>query len=253
METATLKSQLAGVRRRLIWISATAGFFWSLLAVLGILLFAVWLDLLWELSPQARVAWVVLATLGGLILFAVFGGSMWRRSGDALVVRRLDHAASCGGAILSGWELSRQLCAVPDSRAETLTNGLAGLAVGKANQLAEKVKPSEAVSSQPLRVSSSVLGGMFLLVGVLGVCLPTLAETEWRRFVQPFHDVPPFSTTTFQVEPGDAEVIYGEGLNVRATIVGDAVEQVELVLESGGTSEVVPMFLEPGGGWRVCG
>ena len=251
MDTASLKARLAGVRRRLIWISATAGFFWSLFAVIGVLLVAVWLDLIWELSPQSRVAWLIIAGSLGLVLFAALCVRLWRKSAEAIVVRQLDQAARSGGAILSGWELSRQYSTAANESPKPLTAGLAGLAVSQANQLALTVKPADAVTPKPVKVSSTVLGSAVLLVGVLGVCLPALAMTQWRRFVSPFADVPPFSNVQFTIEPGDATILYGEGLNVRATVEGEPVEQVELIMESGEKSEVVPMFPEPAGGWRA--
>src|SRR5690606_10168432 len=92
----------------------------------------------------------------------------------------------------------------------------------------------------------------------------------------PNGDHPPYSAVTFTVAPGDAEVIYGQGFDVRVTADKPLSADVELVLvprdaqtENGGgkptdgtglavrrssaipSEQVLPMFPEPGGGWRA--
>ncbi len=56
----------------------------------------------------------------------------------------------------------------------------------------------------------------------------------------------------FEVTPGDVQVLYGSELEIRATVVGAPVEQLELVLESArGQEPPLPMFPEPDGAWRA--
>src|SRR5207245_639817 len=62
---------------------------------------------------------------------------------------------------------------------------------------------------------------------------------------------------------GDARVVYGSGLEIRASISGPPVDGVELVLQTAddsaagsprgakGTTEIVPMFPESEGRWRA--
>ena len=52
------------------------------------------------------------------------------------------------------------------------------------------------------------------------IVAPVLAQTEWPRSADPFGDHPPYSRTQFQVEPGDTEVRYGDGLDVFVTPTG---------------------------------
>src|SRR5262249_6551988 len=92
---------------------------------------------------------------------------------------------------------------------------------------------------------------------VLG--LPRLAWTQWLRFADPFGDHPPFSRVLFQVQPGDVQVIYGAGLEIRVATEGQSVERLDLVLESDGAehAEMLPLFREPavvrGAGGRGAG
>ena len=63
---------------------------------------------------------------------------------------------------------------------------------------------------------------------------------------------PPFSLSSFKIEPGNVKVPYGSELEIRATVSGAPVEQLELVLESAhGREPPLPMFPEANGVWRA--
>ena len=91
------------------------------------------------------------------------------------------------------------------------------------------------------------------IVAAVAVGLPGMAAVQWKRFLQPYADVPPFSLTTFEVTPGDKlDVLYGSDLEICATVRGAPVEQVELVLTSArGREPPLPMFPEADGRWRT--
>jgi len=256
MSDNRLKSLLEKVRRRHLVVGSTAGLLWAIVAAVSALLICMWLDLLWELSPQLRVVAAVVSALAGLLLLAWLGGRAWRAARDAYAARQLDRVGGFGGAIVSGWELSAKTApekATPDTRqAEAaLTAGLADLAVGHATELAATVPASQAISSRPARSAAGVFAGIAATVLVLLLCLPSLARTQWRRFADPYGDVPPFSRLKFQVEPGDAHVIYGTGLDVHVTVSGGLADRVELIFEAGSEAEVLPMFPEAGEKWRA--
>ena len=59
--------------------------------------------------------------------------------------------------------------------------------------------------------------------------MPGLVATEWRRFTQPWADVPPYSPLRFIVTPGDMQVLYGGELEIGARVEA-ARPIVELVL-----------------------
>ncbi len=52
----SLAAQLRRVRRRLLGIGTAAAAVWGLAAVTILVLMGAWLDLLWEFSPQWRIA-----------------------------------------------------------------------------------------------------------------------------------------------------------------------------------------------------
>jgi hypothetical protein len=90
-------------------------------------------------------------------------------------------------------------------------------------------------------------------VALVVVGFPRMARALWLRFSDPFGDHPPYSAVVLQVEPGDISVIYGQGIEVRASAGGAPVDRVELVLEPDGASaEKVPMFPEGNGRWRAA-
>ena len=111
MTHSPLRSRLRRTGRRLLWFGGTAALTWGLVAAALMALAGAWLDLLWELSPQARIAAVVVAAHGR----RVAGGGASAPGGvaarHAAVARRLDRAAGCGGDILTGLELDMSLSA----------------------------------------------------------------------------------------------------------------------------------------------
>ena len=65
-------------------------------------------------------------------------------------------------------------------------------------------------------------------------------------------DVPPCSSLQFTVAPGNTRVLYGEELEVSATVEGGVADHLELVLQSSdGNQASLPMFSEGGGTWRA--
>ena len=263
MAGPTLQSSFRRLRRRILYIEGCSGLFWGATAFVAVLLAALWIDLVLGLSPELRIgAWVVsgaalLVLLGMIVVRAV------RLLSDAGLANRLDSAGETGGQIRSGSDLSQSAgrASAYSSRPE-LTNGLAGLAVDRAAELAANVAPGRAAPARPLMRSLAILAGLATAVGVLVALMPQIAFTQWTRFVDPFGDHPAYSPYTFHLEPEGAEVIYGGSLELTASVEGPPVDQLELVLVLPGTAtslgarqaeplDVVPMFSEPGGGWRA--
>ncbi|MEX1229459.1 MAG: hypothetical protein WEB58_04415 [Planctomycetaceae bacterium] len=125
------------------------------------------------------------------------------------------------------------------------------MAVDKATALAASVPAATAISSRPARRAAGAFAGIAAAVMMLLVCVPSLARTQWRRFTEPYGNVPPFSQLQFQIEPGDIQVIYGKGLDVRVTVSGGPADRVELMIDTGREAEALPMFPEAGDKWRA--
>lgn len=248
----SLAAKLREVTTRYLCVQFLAALGWGLICLVFILAITVWLDLLFDLAPAFRAAapWGALVT--GLILIG--GLFTWRKrlftpqSGARLI----DATANAQGVVLCGWDLLQALGSNTTANSETSV-GLAQLAIADASQQAAGVSASKTVSLQPAkRPWTGILGGV-LLVGALVLIAPQMVRTEWNRFLQPWNDVPPASSTQLVLVPGDVDVRYGDPLEVFVEVHGDPVaDDVELVLTaSAGQEEVIPTFQESDGRWRT--
>ena len=94
-----LKRTLALSQRRMFSIGVAMALGWLLLAVIAVLVLAIWLDVLWELSPAARVAAMIAAFLVGGGLFTALMVSLSRTAVASRLAKRLDEVAGTGGEI----------------------------------------------------------------------------------------------------------------------------------------------------------
>lgn len=243
------------LKRRLVTQGGLSGAAWGLCGALALLLAGVWLDLVWELSAGARVAAIVLATLAGLAFLVSFVVQAVQATRDFALACRLDETAHTGGQVVSGFELQSAGTAV--AAAPQLTQGLASLAVSQAVRIAEQVPTALAVPSQATRRAGVTAAVFCASLGLVGLIAPRLTATEWQRFLDPYGDHPPYSRTSFVVEPGDAKVRYGDGLEVVVTTAGPPVDSLELVLRTEVDDrgiyydEPLPMFAEAHDRWRA--
>jgi uncharacterized coiled-coil DUF342 family protein len=246
---------LLKVRRRFLWIHSAAGLAWGIAIAAVVVLLGVWLDLIFEFSPLARIAAAVVALVTAI---AAFGWLISRAAGRSRLQRlagSLDALSGATGQIKSGLDLALTPVHNPTKDA-ALTRGLAEVAIARAGELARRVSQGQAVSTRPITRSWSALAGIGVVMGAFVVLLPRMSSTEWLRFIDPFGDHPPYSAIQFTVTPAGARVVYGNGLDVDVATQGGAVEQAELVLVhpsigTGERVEVLPMFPVPGGGWRA--
>ncbi len=252
MSERSLTDVFARLRRRVLAIDGAAGAVWGVVAAALWIAAAVWLDLLFELGPRIRIA--LLAT--ALVAAAVVVGSLIRRAiirgAVPALARRVDDVARTGGQILSGVELAAASPPADWSARPELSAGLSRLAVDRATRLANGVSRRDVVPLQPLGRSSPSLAATALVSSAVVVFLPRLAATEWRRFADPFGDHPPFSALAFDIDPGDARVVYGSALEIHVTVSGGLVDAVDLVVDSPALAgEPLPMFAESPGHWRA--
>jgi hypothetical protein len=259
-----LQSRLRKAALRLRLIGSAGALVWGLVAAVVLLVFAAWLDLLWELSASARIALLWSAAATAVIVLSVLAYRTARTAGPAALARRLDIAVNSSGEILTGWELDRAICTPHAPREEIhhaerdeygqtpLSAGLATMAAEHAEALARRAPLGKAVPAKPLGRAVAVLALLAAAIGLLFLAMPDLVKTEWNRFRDPSADVPPYSPLRFAVEPPGAQVLYGEDLEISATVAGGVADHLELVLESGdGSQSSLPMFSEAGGTWRA--
>lgn len=126
------------------------------------------------------------------------------------------------------------------------------MAVAQADRTAQGIRPSAAAPARPLRRPLAVTAALAALLALLILLMPRLAVTQWTRLVAPYDDVPPYSATALEVEPGNKAVLYGGSQEIVARVVGPDVDRVELVLETAdGRQEVLPMFPAEERLWRT--
>lgn len=266
----TFQAVFQRIRRRIGMIGAAVSLLWLLLAFALVLAVAAWCDLLWELSPDLRIGSMVVAAL---IATAVCARALWIHiagpSRTAAVANRLDELLGGSGEIRVGVDLERQF---PRARASSekadvpLTPGLAHLAVDAAAERAAKASVAKAVPWKPIRRPSALIACFLIGLTLVALINPRLLATQWMRFTHPWADAPPYSSLTFSVDPGDAEVPYGGELEIRVSTSGPPIEAMNLILlpasslssstssqASGPPSEGdrVPMFREADGSWRT--
>ncbi|MBC7815349.1 MAG: hypothetical protein IAG10_00455 [Planctomycetaceae bacterium] len=242
------------LKHRVLAIGGASGATWGCSAAIGLLLAGMWLDLVWDLSAAARLIAVLAAVIAGLTLLASFVARAIRRAQDAVLARQLDETGETGGEIVSGFEL--QTASSSTTTMVGLTHALAELAVVKAARRAAQIPLALVAPSQPVRRAAVSFGALSLGLILIAMLAPRLAGTEWLRFADPFGDHPPFSQTELRVEPGDAKVRYGDGLDVFVTTAGPPVDELELVLRIGNSKtklreEALPMFPDSPGRRRA--
>ena len=201
-----LQARLRKAGRRLRLMGSAGALVWGLVAAVVLLVFAAWLDLLWELSPTARIVLVWGSAAAGAMLLLVLAYRTARTARPAALARRLDIAVNSSGEILTGWELDSR---VRSSAAQThqgrrkmvglrctrphptespeyppLTAGLVTMAAEHAESLARRAPLAKAVPAKPLGRALVVLAAQAAAIGLLALAMPALVKTEWNRFAQ---------------------------------------------------------------------
>jgi hypothetical protein len=289
MFTSTLNDTFRRLKQRILAIDSVSGVAWGCFVFVLLVLAGAWLDLIWELSSTARVATIVVAAAVGLSISSRFLYLAICQTRDIRLARRLDDTGGTGGQIVSGLELQLSSDSTAASRlplfsmlavlwgshenaalslplnqkgrresipdvevTNTLSFGLARLAVMNAANIADQIPRTQAVPIKPVLQATTCTVSLLAGMGLISAFVPGLTGTEWKRFVDPYGDHPPYSATIFLVEPGNARVRYGEGLNIVVTTDGPPVDDVELVLLADSRStkdEKLPMFPEAKGRW----
>ncbi len=260
VSTPSLRRTLDRVQQRMKLIGNSSGLIWGTFGFFVVLLSWMWIDVILDLPPFLRIlAWITSFCVMFTLIVKTFLQTR-QRSSHAFVATRLDQVANTGGEILTGldlWVSGRQKKVV-----DTVSAGLAELAVQQASRKALRVSEEEAVPAKPLFQSALSMLGLFLFVLILVVLLPRMAKTELVRFVLPYGDQPAWSQYQFIVTPEATEVIYSETLDLTAEVYGPGVDSVELVLipplkersrsaEEAEPIDVLPMFPDHEGIWHA--
>ena len=247
MPTSPLQSQLQPIKRRLWLLGTAAALVGAIIATILFILLGGWLDLVWELAPEGRIAFLTAAGLIGTTVFVVAVVRVAKQGRPSLLAQRIDRTMNFGGALLTGCELETTFRA---EKSRTAT--LAHIAVEHAVTLAATTVPKKAVPAEQTQQLAIVLTSLIGFVGLLALLLPEMMQTQWNRFLYPYSDVPRFSNTIIEIIDPDKRVLYGDPLDIRAAVRGEPLDAATLVLETeSGTTETLPMFPESDSHWRA--
>jgi hypothetical protein len=237
-----LTDLLKKFRRRTVAVGAAVAASWATVTVLVLLAAFAWADLVVELPAMFRFICGLFAIAAALIAATNIGLRTRRATSGLEIARRLDVVTKSGGQILSGVDLA------PAMVGGATTIGLRQLAIRRAGDLAGNIDPATAIPLKRLIKPWALLIVGLIVAMQLAFSFPGLLSAQWFRFTDPFGDHPPYSKLTFDVEPGNAKVIYGGAVDIRATVHGGAADHLELVLNG---AESLPMFPEGNGVWRA--
>src|SRR6478609_8004027 len=101
----TLHQRLAELKRRLLRVAAGCGAGWALIAIVSMLILAMWLDLMVELPAGLRTIADVIALTAGVALFARLVLAALHDASPLSLGRRIDVAAGANGQVISGIDL----------------------------------------------------------------------------------------------------------------------------------------------------
>ncbi|HJQ79698.1 MAG TPA: hypothetical protein VJ828_07070, partial [Lacipirellulaceae bacterium] len=230
---------LAPFHRRASALIAGRTFLLGALLLLAALLAFMWIDLVWAIPTAGRWAITRLGLVVGLL--AIVATWWWKKRGltTGQVAYWVDTQAKTGGELLAGWQLEQR----PPAKASTLTKGLAQMASVRAGRRLASIEPESVLPADAVKKAAWMLCAGIGLTVLLTIILPSLAWTQWQRFVFPSRDVPPYTGVIIELDPAEATVLYGDDVTIKANITTGRVEYIELVtITPDGKLHVVPML-----------
>jgi hypothetical protein len=248
MHRDRLTERLETLRSKALRIRWSASLAWSLLVLVLMFVGVMWLDLMLELSAAFRqyAVWIVVLTAG--VLVAYLGLRYWIRIKLSVIARDMDQQIGTGGEIRSGLDLLST-----QQQRHGLAKGLAEVAIIQANKLIWSIPLDNALTPAPAYRAWKVAGVAGAVLLVCTIIMPRLAATQLARLFDPHGDHPPYARNTFEIDPGDVGVVYGQPQKIVARVFGPAVDEVELVLVDQQSQDqvIVPMFPDSEKTWMT--
>jgi hypothetical protein len=229
-------------RRRSAAVGGAVAASWAVVTIAFLLGAFAWADLVVELPGPVRLICGIVALAVALVIVARISLQCRDACSNLEIARRLDSAAGSQGQILSGVDLAPAMIGGP------MMMGLRHLAIRRAGDLINEIDPATAIPLKRLHKPVALIAAGLLITIGLAQLAPGLLSVQFLRFTDPFGDHPPYSKLSFDVDPGNAKVIYGGAVDIRATVHGGIADRLELVLNG---SESLPMFPEGDGVWRA--
>ncbi len=247
-----LEQALFPLRQRALVVGSLVAVAVAALVVITTLVLGMWIDLTVPLSTGLRRLVLPLAAVSAVAFAIVLLRRSSRDFKEPALARRVDEVSHSGGRVMTGYELTDVDANSKSPRSGALSEGLALIAAGQAEQVCSTVNEAEAIPSDPARYWWKVVGATSLCLCVFAGFVPRMAWTQVQRILVPMESQLPYSPTSISVEPGDTEVLFGDDLELIATISGPLVEDLELVLRyDDQTEERLPMLAETDQRWRT--
>ncbi|QDV43564.1 hypothetical protein Enr13x_34210 [Stieleria neptunia] len=236
---SSVSSVLRPYRKRWLFLASTRMVLWSLATIVVIWIAAMWIDLVWALpdgirwwvsriAPQVAILVTAAALLVRLIHF-----------NDDAIARCIDAEKDTGGEVLVGLQLEAR----PWPSKDSLTLGMASLAVDRSRQLAASFSTGDVFRFDSLRRPSVILFSMLSVVLLVAMIVPAIAKTQVTRLLSPTSDVPPYTGVMIELQLDRDSVTYGDSTLIRATSTGARVERMQLVIRTlKGEESVLPML-----------
>lgn len=227
-------------------VCAAAGIFAFLWGGICVLLALIGADTVFQLGAWARL------TLDGIGLLAVCGWAVHllrrsqreRRGARGLAMLMERQHGDLDNALINAVEFEDMLAA----GGVGMSVGMMREEISRAAARVRGISPADCVPRERMARERRMLLAVVLIAAVVLALFPSLLIAVAPRYLDPFGDHPPFSLTTFDVEPKGARIFYGDALTVRATLGGRIPKDPVLVTvgEDGAEERTALIRGEPG-------
>ncbi len=220
-------------RARLTWrtVEAVDGLIRTFIVGGGALIVGLVVDNLLHLPSAVRLAYValllaaVLGLLGRLVFYPLF-----RRLNDEMVAAHLERSLpDLDNRIINAVLLYRER--FPDRLARRMVDSQLSSAARWVSGRRLPRPPEVSGLWRPGRWAIALLAALVLY----GALFSTYFGNAFRRLIFPTRDIPPITDTRLEVSPGDAEVLQGDSVTVKALVRGVLPPAGDIQLRGGGT------------------
>ncbi|MGJ8725623.1 MAG: hypothetical protein ACSHYB_13775 [Roseibacillus sp.] len=240
-ETRQIERQLQAVRRRIRRVQLWRGGLWVAAFFLGGLFFSMALD--WLFAPLPSLArWAVFLLWMAAVVWSLFRGlgPFFQKLSLVRIARWLESRhPEMEERLSTALELSGQ-----DSASPALVASLVQAAEEDVLLVDAQV---EVQPGQRTRQWRWVVGAALLALVMALVIWPQTAGRLLVRSVAPFSEVGNVGARSFDLQPGDLEVMAGGAVEIRLAYSGPG--EPEILLEFKGGEQVVQPFTKSEGSW----
>lgn len=222
-EFTGLLSRLASIRIRWLAIDTFRGGSLVIASAAGLLLCALFLDRIWPLPAAGlySIDCAVVATIISVLFLALLRPVFRRRSDESIAIHIEDSYRNLEGQLINAVQLGKSSL--------LSSNPFTSLVVRKNCHQLEKVDFSPALPWRKLKSPTISCVLAIALAAAYGIQYPDHFQNSMKRYLFPSRGIAPLTATIIDsVEPGDAILLSGTDLVVRAKLSGDPPSQLFL-------------------------